>query len=314
MAAANDTQRPRALETPGFEDTGSFRSIERIAHIDTEGGDEPIVYGLGANAADFEAEQAKRTSLRLIVGGVAGAAALLAILVFAQPFGNRGTGGGSASGSATPAVVGRTGASPGQDEGEGRAEAGADAQGQPQEEEREEQPQPVAELPALPSLADIAQRASQLGFDGQDLSLPADTLTLEAMGGRVLTTQVPPADSIQDPAALAGDTALRAAALADALAGREVQGEGEGHATRVADVTWVVRNLDGDSYLAVSFPAGAAPSNGDGMAVLASAGRYRLSDSLYDALGGSVEQEVGETPSKPNGEYIWSTAAFPPAV
>ena len=133
-------------------------------------------------------------------------------------------------------------------------------------------------------------------------------VTAEVIGGRVQVTNVlTDLNGVQAPA-LAGNAALRCAAIANAIGDRQVRGSGDAGAQDFVDVVWVVRNTDGDSFLAVMFPHGGAPTSGDGLAVLQQAPRYRLSDSLYYALGQSVQQEMGETPVDINNQYIWSTA------
>lgn len=186
--------------------------------------------------------------------------------------------------------------------------------------EEEEAEEPTPEETAPYSLGDqltiddiTLHVREHLAFDGEEVTVTDGDVTVEVSGGLVQVTHLPTDVSGIEPSVIAGNAAVRAAALANDLAGHEIRGANDS-VTPFTDVVWVVRNSVGDSYLAVTFPAGTAPSSGDGLAILTSSPRYRISDSMYWALGGTVQQEVGETPRGANGQYIWSTGVLPSAA
>lgn len=172
----------------------------------------------------------------------------------------------------------------------------------------EEEPYTLADQLTADSITEHVR--GHLSFDGDDLSVTVGEATVDVAGGRVQVTHLAADVTDIDPTIIAGKAALRAAALCNDLSGHQIQGKNDAVAS-FTDVVWVVRMPSGDSYLAVTFPVGTAPSSGDGLTVLAASPRYRLSDSMYAALGGAVKQEVGETPTGTDGKYIWSTGVLP---
>ena len=287
---------------PSFDDTGNFGPIDAVprVHADFEG--EPVVYGLETNKVDYEAKANRNKTIRMMAGGLLAAAAIVGFLMVAKPFAK------PESGPRTEPVAARETA----EEPEGQLEEQAEEPGATEPEAEVEQPEEETPetytLPDQPAAEDIVQQARNLHFGDTDVSVTMGDVTAEVIGGRVQVTNVlTDLNGVQAPA-LAGNAAMRCAAIANAIGDRQVRGSGDAGAQDFVDVVWVVRNTDGDSFLAVMFPHGGAPTSGDGLAVLQQAPRYRLSDSLYYALGQSVQQEMGETPVDINNQYIWSTA------
>lgn len=263
---------------------------------------EPIIYGLDFNKSSHHSHRNSNSSLWIIIAAIAIALALIAGYLVFRTLGKRN------KNEAANTPIERPAAQEEQ-EAEEQEEAEVVEEAQPAEPvEPEPQQQEGYTLPDQPTNNDIKQQAKQLVFDGTDLSVPENELGVEVRGGRVQVTHTPGGGV--DATAVAGNAARRAAALATAIGQRSVKGEGEEAANPFSAVTWIVRNADGDSYLAVCFGSDGIPTSGDGLSVLAQSPRYRLSDGLFQALGGSIPQEVGETPSLLSGEYIWSTATI----
>lgn len=290
-----------------YEDTGSFISLEEVSRINTNASSEPIVYGLDINNTDNQKKNDTRTTIRLVAGGVLAAAAIIGGLLVAKPFVDR-----RASQADEPA---QTVEQPKQSQ---KDEKASEEETPSKEADKAEtpDPEPPAEekapdafvLPAQPSTDDLAQQARQLTFDGNDLAISDDQVTVEVLAGHVQVTHSLASTTGLDPHTLASNAARRAAALANAIGSKQVKGTSEEAPAAANDIVWIVRNPSADSYLAVYFPTSGAPTTGDGIEVLAQSPRYRLSDSLYNALGGAVKQDNGETPTLITGEYIWSTA------
>ncbi|MBR1829886.1 MAG: hypothetical protein IJ781_10355, partial [Atopobiaceae bacterium] len=290
---------------PSFDDTGNFGPVDTVPRVHADFDGEPMVYGLETNKVDYEAKANRDKTIRMMLGGLVGAAAIVGFLMVAKPFAKPDTG------PRTEPVAMREEADEAKEEAPEEPEATAE---EPAAEEQEEPEQTVDEAPEAyvlsdqPTPDDIVQQAHNLHFGDGDVSVLAGDVNAEIVGGRVQVTNILTDLNGVEPQALAGNAALRCAAMASAIGDRQVRSSGDAEAQDFIDVVWVVRNNDGDSFLAVMFPRGGAPTSGDGLAVLQQAPRYRLSDSLYWALGQAVQQEMGETPIDVNNKYIWSTA------
>ena len=191
------------------------------------------------------------------------------------------------------------------------AQPAQDEQAQEQEQaeqEQQEEPAPDESAQEEEDLSGtILYLATTLNFAGVDLSIPEEELLVEASQGRVQVIHQP-SGTLGDSAQLAGDAAMRAAALCNAIGGQEVVGDGETEGFPLVEVTWIVRNANGESYLAVSYAPGTAPTEGSGVEVLAQSPCYRLSDSVYRSLSGVISQGTEAAPTLLSGEEIWPTA------
>ena len=156
---------------------------------------------------------------------------------------------------------------------------------------------------------DLSLQACQLAFDGADLALPAEDVLVEVSQGHVQVTHTPK-EPLYDGASLAGNAAMRAAALCASANGSSVQGDTETAPSPFTDVTWIVRNPEGEAYLVVCFDAGGAPTTGDGTTVLAQSPRYQLSTSVYSGLANTIPQSAGSTPTLLTGETIAPAASL----
>lgn len=334
----NDISIP-GLNLDESDTTGTLSFDDVNAPVEGDYDDEPLVYGLQSNKEEYEARKNRIATLRFVLLGILAAVLLIAGLMVIKPFNL-----GKSDGPRTEPVVAREDeeAEAAEDE-EAAAEEEEEAESSEKEEEKEEksseeekkeesesseneekeekaEPEPEPEqaseeksefsLPLIPTAADIEEAARQLSFNGEDLSLADADLTVEVLKGRVQVTHVLHDLSTVEPNLVAGNAARRCAALTNMLTGHDVQGKGEQEASPFVDCIWIVRNTNGDSFLAVSYPAGKAPTEGDGLVVLTQSPRYRLSDSMYQALGRTVQQEMGETPVTLDNVYIWSTASF----
>lgn len=286
----------------GKEDTGTFEALGSNDELDVTTTDvDPNVYGLDVTdkSQDVLVRQNRRSRVLFICIAII---AVLAITRHLTGFpsirhlrrlmhGNQTT----QSQTAQPAQ-----------------EQQAEEQEQEQaEQEQQEEPAPDESAQEEEDLSGtILFFASTLNFAGVDLSLPEDELLIEASQGRVQVTHQP-SGSLGDSTQLAGNAAMRAAALCNAIGGQEVIGDGETEGFPLAEVTWIVRNANGESYLAVSFAPGTAPTEGSGIEVLAQSPCYRLSDSVYRSLAGVISQGTEAVPTLLSGEEIWPSAKMP---
>lgn len=301
-------------------------STDDAAYAKAAGTAEPPVYGLEVNEEERAMRQKREASQRAVRIGLAVAAIAGACWFFgARPISrllNQSTG------TRTEPVVARQdfdkdALTDGDQDADVDSEETTDQEGAQEATEADAEKQDSTakdaskkeapyELAAELTTDNLAEHAKEhLSFDGNDVS-PSDTEVTAAVstGGRVQIDNLVTATTGLEATAVAGNAALRAAAMANDLTGHQVIAANN---TKVAptDVVWVVRNGTGDSYLVVTYPVGNAPTTGEGLKVLAASPRYRLSDSLYIALGRTIQQEMGETPMGADGKYIWSTGVLP---
>ena len=281
----------------GKEDTGTFEALGNNDELDVTTTDvDPNVYGLDITdkSQDVLVRQNRRSRVLFICIAII---AVLAITRHLTGFPSirhirRLMHGNQTTQSQT--------AQPAQDEQ-------ANEQEQAEQEQQEAQaPDEAAQEEEDPS-GTISYIASTLNYAGVDLSIPEEELLVEASQGRVQVIHQP-SGTLGDSAQLAGDAAMRAAALCNAIGGQEVIGDGETEGFPLAEVTWIVRNANGESYLAVSYAPGTAPTEGSGIEVLAQSPCYRLSDSVYRSLSGVISQGTEAAPTLLSGEEIWPTA------
>ena len=304
-APARDERRNAARSIP--KSGRSSKAPYDAAYAKASGTADPPVYGL----EESEAERAMRlkrasTQHKIRVGIAVAAVAAIGWLAAARPVSLMLK---RSEGPRTEPVVARSA------DTEEQPEEATDETVVPEPEPETEAEPEVEEVPyALadqPTVEDILEHVrGHLAFDGNNVSVTVGDAAVDVSGGRVQVSHLTTDVTNVDPTIIAGRAAMRAAALCNDLSGRQIQGA-NGSVTSFTDVVWVVRTPTGDSYLAVTFPADTAPSSGDGLTVLAASPRYRLSDSMYAALGGTVRQEVGETPAGADGKYIWSTGVLP---
>ena len=272
-------------------DTGTFEQINRAARVNVDGSvdaDMPI-YGLEVTKEDRELIDRRRRTLRWVFIGVVAGVLLVAGIFVAQLLrGGRARTRETATQQSEAAATSAQTAVP-----------------------QQEQAPAVAPLTVTPTAEDLQLQASTLSFDGTDLSVPQEQLEVEVLEGRVQVTHWL-SEPVYEANPVVEEAALRAAALTNLVGDRMVIGVDEEQPSPFASVLWIVRNQDGDSYLAVSFPAGTAPATGSGLSVLAASPRYRISDGVYYALEteDNVPQSAGDTPVMLNDEYIWSTASI----
>ena len=272
------------------DDTGTFESLHRASRVRIDGRSDTSnmpIYGLEVSKEDRKLIEDRRRILRTVFGCVAAAVALFAILFIVQTLRGRG----SAPRETKPEEQTTAQAT--------SQNAGTTAQSS------------TVPLTVTPTADDLQLQAANLIFDGTSLQIPQDEVEVEIQNGYVQVTHWL-SEPVYEANPLVEEAAQRAAALTNLIDGRMVIGADEDQPNTFESVNWIVRNQDDDSYLAIVFPAGGAPSTGDGLSVLTASPRYRMSDSVYYALEveGDVPQSVGDTPTMLNDEYIWSTAAI----
>lgn len=284
----------------GGQDAGN----NEVGPLLTEDYGEPIIYGLDIQQSSHHAHKHKHnnTALWVIIAAVA-----IALAIVAAFFLMRALKSSKEAAQTAPIEQKATEAEETEQAAKETEQAKVEEVEAKQEAPAEDNKAAEASAPSdEPNSDEILQLASKLSFDGKDLSIPVGDLAVEVKGGRVQVSHTP-GNGI-DPYTMTVNASCRAAALAKELAERKVIGADEKDANPFSQVTWIVRDQKGDSYLAVCYNADDIPTSGEGLSVLDRSPRYRLSDSVYDALGKDVPQERGETPSLLNGTYIWSTA------
>ena len=133
--------------------------------------------------------------------------------------------------------------------------------------------------PAL-TASDVAAMLPSLSFDGQDVSIASDLVTVGVSdSGNVVVTNA----STDDAATVVASTAFRSAALAGELGDATVAGPAGDVA--VSEVTWVTTGPDGNVECGVSNDPAKAPNSGDASTVLSGSKGWTMSDAAHDAAG-----------------------------
>lgn len=133
--------------------------------------------------------------------------------------------------------------------------------------------------PAL-TASDVAAMLPSLSFDGQDVSIASDLVTVGVSdSGNVVVTNA----STDDAATVVASTAFRSAALAGELGDATVAGPAGDVA--VSEVTWVTTGPDGNVECGVSNDPAKAPTSGDASTVLSGSKGWTMSDAAHDAAG-----------------------------
>lgn len=287
------------------EDTGSFEALDSNEKLDVADIDaEPNVYGLDASD-DSQAALERQHQRERFLFIIAAIIAVLAITRYLTGFPSLGHLRRLLRGNQTAQTQTSQPAKTEEDEGDEDEGDAAEAD----QSQAEETPKHTEQSADDSGQGDLLTMASTLSFNGADLSLPQEELLVEASQGRVQVTHTP-SEPATDGATLAGNAAMRAAALTAAIGDRAIQAADEAEPTPLVEVTWIVRNSAGDAFLAVSFAPGTAPVAGSGTEVLAQAPSYRLSDGVYRGLAGVIAQGTGATPTLLTGEKIIPTAAL----
>lgn len=133
--------------------------------------------------------------------------------------------------------------------------------------------------PAL-TASDVAAMLPTLAFDGQDVSIAGDLVTVGVSdAGNVVVTNA----STDDAATVVASTAFRSAALAGELKDSTVVGPAGDVA--VSEVTWVTTDPDGNVECGVSSDPAKAPTSGDASTVISGSKGWTMSDGAHDAAG-----------------------------
>lgn len=174
-----------------------------------------------------------------------------------------------------------------------------------------EQPEPEP-VPGL-TANDILPLVGALQYNDENVSLAADRLAIGIRDGRLVVTHTLGADEQIDATALAVTAAKRSAALAAQLTDTHLATQEGEEGKTFAGLTWIVRSQDGANYLAIAEAPGELRAGND-ITLLAGANGYTLSQSLYDALGGTdsgIAQSFGTMPTDLDGKNVEVTATLP---
>ena len=127
---------------------------------------------------------------------------------------------------------------------------------------------------------EVAALLPTLAFDGRDVSIAADMVTVGVSEtGNVVVTNA----STDDEATVVESTAMRSAALAGELAGATVAGPAGDVET--SEVTWVTTDPDGNVTCAVSSDPAKAPASGDAATIIGASKGWTMSEGAHDAAG-----------------------------
>ena len=161
------------------------------------------------------------------------------------------------------------------------------------------------------TLSDITALVGTMHYGTEDVSLPADRVTVEINKGKVVATHTLAQNETIDAQALFMTSAKRSATLASALTDKIISNNADEKGSKFKGLTWVVRAADGNALLTIAQQPGALPTN-EGLDQLTAMG-YALSPSLFEALGANpgIAQYAGETPTDLAGNAIEVTAVVP---
>lgn len=140
---------------------------------------------------------------------------------------------------------------------------------------------------------DVVAAIDALQFDGADVSVPPDQVTVVLTENGIWVDQV----ELDDAPTMVSLTARRTASLAawEATTGVEVP-----------QVTWIAEDGAGAVRMAVSYGTDDAPTSGDIPSLLSAASSYALSGDAYASLGSGPDypQSTEAVPTLPNGSPI----------
>lgn len=174
-------------------------------------------------------------------------------------------------------------------------------------------PEPKPVEPAL-GPDEIAEILPALKHKKTKVAIDSSQVTLSILDGRLIVTQTLPEGEEFDPAELVKLTSLRSNALAAALTGKRIAAKSDEKGTDFTDLTWIVRATDKKAYLAITELPGKVRSSNETYGVLTGSQGYALSDSLYEALGGTdtgILAGAGTAPTDLKSKTIKVTAAMP---
>ncbi|MDO4404247.1 MAG: hypothetical protein Q4C09_04340, partial [Atopobiaceae bacterium] len=175
---------------------------------------------------------------------------------------------------------------------------------------------PVAEKPKEKkkektySAADIRSMISKsISYAGQGLTVEASRINVEVHDGHVLVTHQLTENDQPQADHLVRRAGLRANVLACMLMDKLVANEGTDGKTFV-DLTWVVRDPQGNAYLAVVEGPGDIRTSDSPYGVFAGSRGYVLSPSILHDLGddSGLSESAGETPCDLAGNPIEANA------
>ncbi len=156
--------------------------------------------------------------------------------------------------------------------------------------------------PGALTASDVAAMLPSLSFDGQDVSISPDLVTVGVSDtGNVVVTNA----STDDAATVVSSTAMRSAALAGEL--RDASVSGPSGDVAVSEVTWVTTDPDGSVTCGVSNDPSKAPASGDTSTVISGSKGWTMSDAAHDAAG--LPAELPATGGEPVTDAGGNTVA-----
>ena len=158
---------------------------------------------------------------------------------------------------------------------------------------------------------DVAATLPTLAFDGRDVSIAADMVTVGVSEtGNVVVTNA----STDDEATVVESTAMRSAALAGELAGATVAGPAGDVET--SEVTWVTTDPDGNVTCAVSSDPAKAPTSGDAATIIGASKGWTMSEGAHDAAGlpATLPATGGEPVTDAGGNAVTPSAGVTDAA
>lgn len=172
------------------------------------------------------------------------------------------------------------------------------------------EPFTVDDLGDVVTTADLDKLVHFVSFNGTDLSLPEADMYTRISGARVEVVHILHDIEHAKPLTMAGNASLRAAGLATMLANRKIQGPGDQNPTLFNDVLWRIANVRDETFIALTFYSGFAPTEGDPLWVLMQSPYYCMSESLYNALNRAAPKNGGGQPRALDGSFIQANASL----
>lgn len=177
-------------------------------------------------------------------------------------------------------------------------------------------PKVVEQPPAQPAVQVLGVNEIQafittsFQYEGEDISIDPSRLVVEVKDGRVLVTHQLNEDDVPDAARVTRMAGIRANVLGNFLVGKNVGLASTEEGMPIVDVTWVVRNANGEAFVAATEVPGEVRTSEDPYGVLKGVQGYALSADVLKALGeaAGLSETFGLAPTDLDGNAITTTA------
>lgn len=168
--------------------------------------------------------------------------------------------------------------------------------------------QPAVEVLDVDAIQAIINGSFMYGEE--DITIDPSRVIVEVRDGRVLVTHQLNEDDVPDAARLVRMAGIRANVLANMLGGKNVSPVAGEQGMGIVDVTWVVRDANGDAFVAVSDVPGDIRTSDDPYGVLKGSQGFVIAPEVLAALGPDtgLEEAFGNAPADLDGSPIAAAA------